>query len=212
MNNILERLRKAGIAPVVSLPGAEHAAPLAKALMQGGLPVAEITFRTEAAAEGIARVTREQPDMLVGAGTVLTTGQVDTALKAGASFIVAPGFDPVVVDFCLDRGVLVIPGICTASELTQAVLRKLPAVKFFPAEPMGGLTTLKSLVAPFPDMDFLVTGGISPENMVPYLGWKRILAIGGSWMVKKELLLAGDYASVTRLAAEAARMVREHRG
>ena len=152
------------------------------------------------------------PEMLVGAGTVLTTGQVDEAVQAGAAFIVAPGFDPVVVDYCLERDLLVMPGIATASELTQAVLRKLPAVKFFPAEAMGGLKMLKNLAAPFPPTDFMVTGGLSQENMVPYLAWERILAIGGSWMVKKDLLIAGDYDRVSLLAADAVQAVRKHRG
>ena len=209
MNAVLKRLRQTRIAPVVALPDTACAAPLCDALMAGDLPVAEVTFRSPAAAEGIAAMTRTCPDMLVGAGTVLTTAQVDQALSAGAQFIVAPGFDPVVVDYCLTLNVPVIPGIATASELTQAVLRKLPAVKFFPAESLGGLKTLKSLAAPFPPTDFMVTGGISLSNMAPYLQWERILAVGGSWMVKKDLLAAGDFATVTRLAREAVELAQK---
>ena len=209
MNSALERIREVRIAPVVTLPEVAHAAPLARALMQGGLPIAEVTFRTPAAARGIAEMLKACPDMLVGAGTVLTTAQVDQAVAAGAAFIVAPGFDPVIVDYCLERNIPVIPGIATASELTQAVLRKLPAVKFFPAESLGGLKTLKGLAAPFPPTNFMVTGGISQKNMAPYLKWERILAIGGSWMVKKELLQAEDFAQISRLAAEAVRMAHE---
>lgn len=211
MSTVLERIRKASIAPVVALPSVEQAEPLAEALVAAGLPVAEVTFRTPAAAEGILRMRKAFPDMLVGAGTVLTVDQADRALDAGASFIVAPGFDPVVVDHCLKLGVPVMPGVATASELTRAVLRGLPAVKFFPAESLGGLSTLKSLASPFPPMDFMVTGGLSAANMGAYLAWERILAVGGSWMVGKDLLLAGDYAAVRALAAEAVRKVAEYR-
>lgn len=211
MNPILAYMRQTALAPVVALPSAEHAAPLADALMAAKLPVAEVTFRTDAAVAGIERMRLAQPEMLVGAGTVLTTDQADAALDAGASFIVAPGFDPVVVDHCLQRGVTVIPGVCTASELTQAVVRGVEAVKFFPAEAMGGLATLKVLASPFPPMHFMVTGGISQENMAPYLVWERILAVGGSWMVHKKLLEAGDYAKVTELARAAVDTVREYR-
>lgn len=211
MSTVLERIRKASVAPVVALPSVEQAEPLAEALVAAGLPVAEVTFRTPAAAEGILRMRKAFPDMLVGAGTVLTVDQADRALDAGASFIVAPGFDPVVVDHCLKLGVPVMPGVATASELTRAVLRGLPAVKFFPAESMGGLSTLKSLASPFPPMDFMVTGGLSAANMGAYLAWERILAVGGSWMVGKDLLLAGDYAAVRALAAEAVRKVAEYR-
>lgn len=208
MSTVLESMRETRIAPVVALPDVACAASLCDALMAGGLPVAEVTFRTPAAAEGIAAMVKTCPEMLVGAGTVLTVTQVDQALAAGAKFIVAPGFDPTVVDYCLELGVTVIPGVATASELTQAVLRKLPAVKFFPAESLGGLKTLKSLAAPFPPTDFMVTGGVSLANMAPYLEWDRILAVGGSWMVKKDLLAAGDFATVTKLAMEAVELAR----
>ena len=212
MNELLHRIRAVRVVPVVALPEERHAAPLARALMAGDLPVAEVTFRTPAAARGIALMREACPDMLVGAGTVLTTDQVDRAVDAGAAFIVAPGFDAMVVDYCLDKGIPVMPGVCTASELTQAVVRSLPAVKFFPAEAMGGLKTLKNIAAPFPPTDFMVTGGLTAQNMIPYLAWERILAIGGSWMVKKDLLLAEDWARVTRLAAEAVALVRAHQG
>lgn len=211
MGTLLKRIHDIGIVPVVALPSVDHAEPLARALMHGGLPVAEVTFRTEAAAAGMAAMARACPDMLVGAGTVLTTQQVDAAMDAGASFIVAPGFDSAVVDYCLERDIPVMPGIATASELTQAVLRGLPAVKFFPAEALGGLRTLKSLAAPFPGVSFMVTGGIAAGNMAPYLAWERILAIGGSWMVKKDLLVAGDYDRISKLAAEAVAAVRSQR-
>lgn len=208
MQDILDAIRAVGIVPVVALPETDHAAPLARALSEGGLPVAEVTFRTPAAAEGIRLMARECPDMLVGAGTVLTVAQADEAVDAGARFIVAPGFDPEVVDYCIERSVPVMPGVATASELTQAVLRELPAVKFFPAEAMGGLKTLKSLAAPFRPMQFMVTGGLSMDNMAPYLAWDAILAVGGSWMVKKQLLLDRDFDRIRSLAAEAVGAVR----
>ncbi len=211
MKDILSRLRAVGVTPVAALPEVEHAEPMAEALMRGGLPVAEVTFRTDAAAESIGRIRKAQPDMLVGAGTVLTTQQADAALEAGAEFIVAPGFDPVLVDYCLGRNVPVIPGVCTASELTQAVLRELPAVKFFPAQSMGGVSTLKSLAAPFPPMEFMVTGGVSQENMASWLAWEPVMTVGGSWMVKKSLLADKDYDRVAELAAEAVRLAREAR-
>ena len=209
--NILDTIRAVGIVPVVALPEPRHAVPLARALTNGNLPVAEVTFRTPAAAEGIRLMTREFPDMLVGAGTVLTTAQADAAMDAGAAFIVAPGFDPAVVDYCLERDIPVMPGIATASELTQAVLRKLPAVKFFPAEAMGGLKTLKGLAAPFPPMEFMVTGGLSMDNMAPYLAWDRILAIGGSWMVKKQFIADERFDRISELAAQAAAAARTAR-
>lgn len=208
MSEMIQRIRALGIVPVIALPTVEHAGPLADALVRGKLPVAEVTFRTDAAAEGIARMKKAQPDMLIGAGTVLSVSQVDVALDAGAAFIVAPGFDPVVVDYCLGKGVMVMPGVTTASELTQAVIRGISAVKFFPAEAMGGLKTLKALAAPFPSVEFMATGGITQKNMAPYLGWKRIFAIGGSWMVTKDMLLAENYSLITQLASEAVQTVQ----
>lgn len=211
MNEVLKRIREVGIAPVAALPAADDAVPMARALLDGGLSVAEVTFRTSAAAEGIARMKGAFPEMLVGAGTVLTVGQVDAALDAGAEFIVSPGFEPTVVDYCLDRGVPVLPGFATASELTQIVLRKLPAAKFFPAESMGGLKMLKGLAAPFPPMEFMVTGGLSLANMGSYLAWDRVLAVGGSWMVEKSLVAAGKFDEIAALAGEAVREARNYR-
>lgn len=203
MTDLLPRVRKLGVMPVISLPGVEAAEPLAVALCAGGLPAAEIGLRTPAAVEGIARMRRARPDMLVGAGTVLTLEQAQACLDAGAQFIVAPGFDDAVVDFCLERNVPVIPGICTASELTRAVNRGLPAVKFFPAEAMGGLATLKALAGPFADVLFMPTGGVNTANMADYLAWDRILTVGGTWLAKKDVLERGDFDEVARLAREA---------
>lgn len=207
MNEVLRRIGRHGIVPVIALPDADTAGPLAQALVAGNLPVAEVTFRSEAAAEGIGRMREAEPDMLVGAGTVLTLAQVRAARDADASFIVAPGFDPEIVDYCLERDIPVMPGIATASELTQAVKRGLPAVKFFPAEQMGGLATLKALAGPYPNVLFMPTGGINAANMALYLSWQRILAVGGSWMVAKDLLAAQRFNDIRDMAAHAVRMV-----
>jgi 2-dehydro-3-deoxyphosphogluconate aldolase/(4S)-4-hydroxy-2-oxoglutarate aldolase len=208
MNETLRRIGRHGIVPVISLPDAQCAEPLARALVAGGLPVAEVTFRSAAAAEGIARMKKAEPDMLVGAGTVITVDNAEAALDAGAAFIVAPGFDPAIVDICLSCSVPVMPGVATASELTQAVVRQLPAVKFFPAEAMGGLKTLKALSAPFPNVLFMPTGGVDASNMASYLAWDRILAVGGSWMVAKHLLAAGHYDDICDLTARAVAVVQ----
>ncbi len=207
----LARIGQVGVMPVISLPDAGAAKPLAAALMRAGLPIAEVSFRTGATLEGIAAMRRSQPEMLVGAGTVLTKAQAREAIQAGARFVVSPGLDPAVVDLCLELGVTVMPGICTASELTMAVNRGLSAVKFFPAEPMGGLKTLKALAGPFADVLFMPTGGVGPQNMGAYLAWKRILAVGGSWMVAGELLCGGRYDAVEHLAREAVTLAHQAR-
>lgn len=212
VNQILERVRKVGVMPVISLPEAKDAAPLAAALMCGGLPIAEVSFRTGATLAGIAAMRAEHPDMLVGAGTVLTKAQAREAVQAGAQFVVCPGLDPCLVDLCLELGVPVMPGICTASELTVAVNKGLGAVKFFPAEPMGGLKTLKALAGPFQNVEFMPTGGVGPGNMGTYLAWERILAVGGSWMVAKNLVAEGRFDEVEALAREAVDLAREARG
>ncbi len=207
MDETLRRIGSHGIVPVISLPDADTAEPLAQALAAGGLPVAEVTFRSDAAAEGIARMKVAEPGLLVGAGTVLTLAQARAALDAGAAFIVAPGFDPEIVEFCLERQVPVVPGVATASDLTQAVKRGLSVVKFFPAEALGGLTLMKALAGPFPGVLFLPTGGINATNMALYLSWPRVLAVGGTWMVAKDLLIAKRFDDVRELAAQAARLV-----
>ena len=211
MNELLRRMGGLGVMPVISLPRAGMAEPLAEALARGGLPAAEIGLRTEAAVEGIARMRKARPDMLVGAGTVLTLDQAQACLDAGARFIVAPGYDDALVDFCLERGVPVIPGICTASELTRAVNKGLAAVKFFPAEAMGGLKTLKALAGPFADVLFMPTGGVNPGNMADYLAWERILTVGGTWLAKKDVLERGDFDEIARLAREAMDIVAPFR-
>ena len=212
MHEVLQKIQEIGIVPVVVLDDAKDAAPLAKALCEGGLPCAEVTFRTEAAEESIRIMAEQFPDMLVGAGTVLTTEQVDRAVAAGAKFIVSPGLNPKVVKYCVEKGILITPGTCTPSEVEQAIEHGLEVVKFFPAEPAGGLKMIKAMAAPYTKMMFMPTGGISPSNVRDYLGFKKIIACGGSWMVKGDLVKAGDFAKITELSKEAVAIVKEVRG
>lgn len=201
-----------GVVPVVVLQDAKDAVPLAKALCQGGLPCAEVTFRTAAAAESIQKMTQEFPEMLVGAGTVLTTEQVDAAVAAGAKFIVSPGFDPEIVDYCLEKQIPVFPGCITPSEVAQAVKRGLRVVKFFPAQQFGGVATIKALAAPYVGLKFMPTGGVSAKNLKEFLECKSIAACGGSWMVKGDLIEAGNFEEIERLTAEAVKLAAEIRG
>ena len=203
MNATLEKLSQFGIVPVVVLDDAKDAAPLAKALCDGGLACAEVTFRTAAAEESIRIMSTEYPEMVVGAGTVLTTEQVDRAVNAGAKFIVSPGFDPEIVDYCLAREIPVLPGCATPSEVAQAVKRGMEVVKFFPAEQAGGLPMIKAMAAPYHQLRFMPTGGINPENLKDYLAFDKILCCGGSWMVKGNLLKEGKFDEVCKLTKEA---------
>ena len=204
MKNVTETLYDTGIVPVVVLHDAKDAAPLAKALCEGGLPCAEVTFRTDAAQESIEIMTREFPDMFVGAGTVLTIEQVEQAVKAGAKFIVSPGFDPEIVDYCLAKNIPVFPGCITPSEVAQAVKRGLKVVKFFPAESFGGIATIKAIAAPYTGLRFMPTGGVNAGNLEKYLESKEVIACGGSWMVKSDLIKAGRFDEIKALAQEAA--------
>ena len=206
------KLQALGVVPVVVLENAEDAVPLAEALCTGGLPCAEVTFRTEAAEESIRRMAQAYPEMLVGAGTVLTTEQVDRAVAAGAKFIVSPGFDPEVVDYCLEKNIPVFPGCVTPSEIAQAVKRGLRVVKFFPAEQFGGASTIKALAAPYAGIKFMPTGGINAGNLENYLNHKAIIACGGSWMVKGDLVKDGKYDEIRRLTREAVSLVKKIRG
>jgi len=207
-----EQLAACGVVPVVVLEDAKDARPLAQALVEGGLPCAEVTFRTDAAEESIRIMAEAYPEMLVGAGTVLSIEQVDRAVKAGAKFIVSPGFDPEVVDYCLANNIPVYPGVITPSEVSQAVKRGLKVVKFFPAEQFGGVATIKALAAPFTSVSFMPTGGVNAKNIKDYLGFKRIIACGGSWMVKGDLVKAGEFDKIKELVAEAVALVKEIRG
>lgn len=204
-------IRELGVVPVVVLEDAKDAEPLAKALCEGGLPCAEVTFRTGAAEESIRRMTASYPEMLVGAGTVLTKEQVDRAVAVGAKFIVSPGFDPEIVDYCLEKQVPVFPGCITPSEVAQAVKRGLKVVKFFPAEQFGGVATIKALAAPYVGLKFMPTGGVNAGNLESYLGCKSILACGGSWMVKGDLVKAGRFDEIRNLTEEAVALVKKIR-
>ncbi|MDF2843947.1 MAG: 2-dehydro-3-deoxyphosphogluconate aldolase/4-hydroxy-2-oxoglutarate aldolase [Herbinix sp.] len=203
MNVILETISKLGLVPVIALDKVEDAAPLAKALCDGGLPCAEITFRTEAAEESIRSITKLYPDMLVGAGTVLTIEQVDRAIAAGAKFIVSPGLNPKVVKYCVDNGITIVPGCTNPSDIEQALECGLEVVKFFPAEASGGLSMIKALAAPYNKVKFMPTGGITAKNLTTYLDSNKIIACGGSWMVNNDLIREGNFEGITTLTKEA---------
>ncbi len=203
MNEVLERFQKLGIIPVVKIDNAKDAAPLAKALCEGGLPVAEVTFRTEAAEEAIRLMVEACPDMFVGAGTVLTTEQVDRAVAAGAKFIVSPGLNPKIVKYCIEKGVPITPGTSSPTDIEQAIELGLEAVKFFPAEASGGLAKIKAMAAPYVNMMFMPTGGINQKNLISYLDFPKILACGGSWMVSEALINSGEFDEIKKLTREA---------
>ncbi len=211
MNDTLKKIGQTGIVPVVVLNRVEDAQPLAQSLINGGLPCAEVTFRTAAAEESIRSIAKKFPDMFVGAGTVLTTEQVDRAIGAGAKFIVSPGLNPKVVEYCLKNNYPIAPGIMTPTELEVALGFGLDVVKFFPAENAGGLKMIKAMSAPYTMMKFMPTGGINATNVRDYLACDKILACGGSWMVKGDLVAAGDFAQIEKLTREASEIVKEIR-
>jgi 2-dehydro-3-deoxyphosphogluconate aldolase/(4S)-4-hydroxy-2-oxoglutarate aldolase len=206
--NILKEVELKKIVPVVKLDRATDAKPLAEALCTGGLPVAEITFRTEAAEESIRTIAKEFPDMLVGAGTIVNEEQAKRAIDAGAKFIVSPGFSNKVTEYALKNNVIIFPGICTPTELMMALQYNLPVMKFFPAKQYGGLDTINALAAPFPSVKFMPTGGINQTNVLDFLASKKIIACGGSWMVKDNLINSGDFEEIRRLTAEAVELVK----
>lgn len=203
MQHSLEPLHNLGIVPVVTIHDAAQAVPLAEALIRGGLPCAEITFRTAAAPQAIAAIAKACPDMLVGAGTVLTPKQADDAIQAGAGFLVSPGLNPEVVRHCVEKGYPILPGTATPSEVEQARGFGLRTVKFFPAEAAGGLPMIKAMSAPYTDMKFMPTGGISPANVAKYLACPAVFACGGSWMVPVDLIRAGRFDAIEQLTREA---------
>ena len=204
---IIERAREIGIIPVVGIPKLEDALPLAEALIEGGLPCAEITFRTVAAAEAVARIRSRFPEIFLGAGTVLTIEQAETAISAGAEFIVSPGTNLAVVDYCLSKGVTIFPGVCTPTEIEMALSKGVDVVKFFPAEPMGGVKFLQAICAPYRNVRFIPTGGIGPHNVLDYLALPRVPACGGSWMVKSDLIAGKNFSEIGRLTREAVSLV-----
>lgn len=211
MINVLTQIEKTGIIPVVVIERAEDAKPLARALINGGLPCAEVTFRTAAAEESIRIMKAEFPEMLIGAGTVLTTEQVDRAVAAGASFIVSPGTNPKVVRYCKEKDIPIVPGVCTPTEVEAALELGLDTLKFFPAEPAGGLKMIKAMAAPYTAVRFMPTGGISAENVESYLSYNRVIACGGSWMVKGDLIKEGRFDEIEMLTREAAELVKKYR-
>ena len=206
MSDMMKLIGKYKLVPVVVLEDAKDAVSLAKSLIEGGLPCAEVTFRTAAAEESIRKMTEAFPEMLVGAGTVLTTEQVDRAVAAGAKFIVSPGFNPRIVD----KGIPMIPGCCTPSDIEQALERGLEVVKFFPAEAAGGVPMLKALAGPYRNVRFMPTGGIGPANLKNYLALPAVLACGGSWMVKESLVNAGEFDKIRELTMEAVKLSGDH--
>ncbi len=212
MNHISEDIARYGVVPVVVLNDPAEALPVADALLKGGLPVAEVTFRTAAAEEAIRIIAAERPAMLVGAGTVLTIDQVDRAVAAGAKFIVCPGFDPEIVDYCIGKNIPVFPGCTTASEVAWGVKRGLTVLKFFPAEQCGGVATIKALCAAYVGVKFMPTGGIGPKNLKDYLSCDKIVCCGGSWMVKGDLIKAGRFDEIERLSKEAVALAKQVRG
>ena len=207
LNKVLADIQKLGIVPVVKIDRVEDALPLAKALCEGGLPCAEITFRTEAAEEAIRVMATEYPEMLIGAGTVLTTEQVDKAMEAGAKFIVSPGLNPKVVKYCVEKGYPITPGTANPSDVETAIELGLEVVKFFPAEAAGGLNMIKSMAAPYVNMKFMPTGGINAKNLKSYLDFDKIIACGGSWMVSGEMINAGEFDKIKSLTKEAVELM-----
>ena len=203
--DMIQKISSLGIVPVIKLTDANNAVPLCRALKRGGLPVAEITFRAAAAEESIRRVAEELPDVLVGAGTVLTIEQVDKAMAAGAKFIVTPGFDEEVARYCVERNIPIFPGCPTTSDIQKAIKLGLKVVKFFPAEAMGGLATIKAVAAPYGDMLFMPTGGVNEKNLNEYLSFNKIIACGGSWMAKEDLIAAGQFDEIEEITRSAVR-------
>lgn len=206
MTQLVEQLAQLKVIPVIAINHAEHALPLGKALVDNGLPCAEITFRTDCAKEAIAIMRDAYPEMLIGAGTVLTIEQVDEAVAAGADFIVSPGFNPTTVQYCLDKGIAIVPGINNPSLVEQAMQMGLKTLKFFPAEPSGGVAMLKSLAAVYP-VQFMPTGGINPNNIDQYLNISAVVACGGTWMVPSQLMDEGRWQELGELVKEAVNTV-----
>lgn len=211
MTSLNERIGRLGVVPVVVIRDPRRAVPLARALAEGGLPCAEITFRTSAAAEALRRIAAEVPDVLPGAGTVLTPGQAEAAREAGARFVVSPGFDARVVDYCRAHELPVYPGVCTPTEIQSALEAGLDVLKFFPVGPLGGASFLKAISAPFPGLRFIPTGGVKRENLPGYLKMDQVLACGGSWMAPAAWIEEGAFDRIRDEAARTVAMVRRER-
>jgi 2-dehydro-3-deoxyphosphogluconate aldolase/(4S)-4-hydroxy-2-oxoglutarate aldolase len=203
VDRVAGRLGAARLVPVVELPSVEAAVPLAEAIVAGGLDCVEITFRTPSARDGLAAIRERFPQVLLGAGTILSTEQVDAAVSTGADFVVSPGTNPAVVEACRERGIPIVPGVCTPTDIELARSHGLNLLKFFPAQAMGGVSLLKALCAPYRELSFVPTGGISLDNLGSYLELPQVIACGGSWMVSQAIVRAGDFARVERLVTEA---------
>ncbi len=210
--NIIKDLQSFGVVPVVAIKDEKDAIPLAEALIGGGLPCAEITFRTDAAEESIRMISERYPEMKVAAGTVLSAEQADRAFSAGATLIVSPGLNPTVVTHCLKNGYPVIPGVVTPTEIELAMSFGLEYLKFFPAEAAGGIKMIKAMSAPYSGVKFMPTGGINRDNLKEYLSFQKVFACGGSWMVKSDMISAGEFKRITELTSEAVAAVKEIRG
>ncbi|MGX8681417.1 MAG: bifunctional 4-hydroxy-2-oxoglutarate aldolase/2-dehydro-3-deoxy-phosphogluconate aldolase, partial [Spirochaetales bacterium] len=210
-DKLLSTIESLGIVPVIVLKDAEKAVPLAKALLDGGIPCIEVTFRTSAAEESIRRISKAYPQMMCGAGTVLSIEQAQKAIDAGASFIVSPGLDEKLVRWCQEHSVPVFPGVCTASEVQAAVGLGLNVLKFFPAESSGGVKMIKDLCGPFPSVRFMTTGGISMANLAEYATSPYVVAVGGSWMAKGDVIEKQDWAKITTLCKEAVTAIKDLR-
>jgi 2-dehydro-3-deoxyphosphogluconate aldolase/(4S)-4-hydroxy-2-oxoglutarate aldolase len=208
MSAILDQFEEMGVVPVVAIENAQDAMPLAEALIKGGLPCAEITFRTAAAVDAM-RIMAQRGDILVGAGTVLKVDQVKAAVDVGARFMVAPGFNPKVVEYCVENNITVTPGICTPSDIEAALEFGLEVLKFFPAEAFGGLKTLKAMSGPYGTVKYIPTGGISPNNLVDYLQFPKTLACGGTWVAKSNLISEGHFDQILSNATEAVALVKK---
>lgn len=206
---VLARIAALKILPVIVIDDAAAAVPLADALLAGGLPCAEVTFRTAAAAAALARISAERPAVLLGAGTVLTPAQAASAQAAGARFIVAPGFSPAVVDWCLAHDLPVFPGVCTPTDIEAALARGLETLKFFPAEPIGGLPYLQAIAAPYGGVRFIPTGGINAANLSAYLACNKVVACGGSWMAPADWIRGREFARITEETRRAVAIVQE---
>ncbi|MEO5588543.1 MAG: bifunctional 4-hydroxy-2-oxoglutarate aldolase/2-dehydro-3-deoxy-phosphogluconate aldolase [Gemmatimonadaceae bacterium] len=210
--DVIARLRALRLVPVIVIDDPRAAPPLGRSLVEGGLPCAEVTFRTAGASEALARLTGECPEVLAGAGTVLNPAQAKEARDAGAQFIVAPGFSLAVVDYCIENDIPVFPGIATPTEAEAALSRGLTVVKFFPAEPLGGLPYLKAIAAPYGSLEFMPTGGITVQNVNSYLAYSRVVACGGSWIARPEMIAAGDFDGITGIVREAVSRVKPSPG
>ena len=203
MNKINETISNIGIIPVIAFNSVEEAVPLCRALVAGGLPAAEVTFRTACAEDCIRVIAKEVPEMLLGAGTVLTRDQADRAMAAGAKFIVAPGYDPVVTGYVIDKGGIMIPGTATAGEMQQAMNQGCEVLKFFPAEANGGVAMLKNIGAALKSAKWMCTGGVNAKNVNDYLGYSQIVAVGGTWMCKSDMIKAAKWDEITAISREA---------